>query len=312
MSTTPLVSVIIPCYNYGHLISETIESVINQTYSNWECIIVDDGSSDNTREVVQAFLSSDPRIHYIYQSNKGLAGARNTGLRVSKGDYIQLLDADDILPRQKIEVHINFLEKNSSTDLVFSDVYMFEKTLSNLGSAVKLILKAKSLSGKGEVIIDNLLDDNMFLVHCALFRAPIISDIGYFNEKMITCEDWNFWFRMAVVGKQFYYMDNPESKVYVRNHGVNMSKNRKNMWIGRLFFYGEAKKILQNHVNISSAVQKKNTAHLIILTVRYELAFGNLLIGLFKIPSAILQTKKPYYVLYDSLYWIKERVLNRL
>ncbi|MEM4724269.1 MAG: glycosyltransferase family A protein, partial [Candidatus Hadarchaeum sp.] len=87
------VSVIIPCYNHGHYLPCAVNSVMAQTFADWEAIIVDDGSTDNTREVAAQF--TDSRVRYIYQDNRGLAAARNTGIRAAQGEYLAFLDADD-------------------------------------------------------------------------------------------------------------------------------------------------------------------------------------------------------------------------
>ena len=91
----PAVSVIIPCYNHAHYLCRAVQSVLAQTYADWEAIIVDDGSTDNTREVATRF--SDPRVRYIYQENRGLSAARNTGISAAQGSYLAFLDADDEL-----------------------------------------------------------------------------------------------------------------------------------------------------------------------------------------------------------------------
>src|SRR5215831_15925290 len=104
----PLVSVIVPAYNYGSLIGETLDSLRNQTYNNWECWVIDDGSTDNTSEVVRVYCKSDPRIKYLPQMNSGPSVARNNGIRHSRGSYLQFLDADDLLEKRKIEHHVRF------------------------------------------------------------------------------------------------------------------------------------------------------------------------------------------------------------
>ncbi len=93
----PLISVIVPCYNYGDLLKDCIGSLFAQTYSNWECIIVDDGSTDNTRMVAEELVQKDKRISYFLQSNSGPTVARNYGLSVAKGEFIQFIDADDLM-----------------------------------------------------------------------------------------------------------------------------------------------------------------------------------------------------------------------
>jgi glycosyltransferase involved in cell wall biosynthesis len=104
MSDQPLVSVIIPTYNRAHLIGETLDSVVIQTYENWECIIVDDGSSDNTDEVVGKYVKGDTRFKYYHRPEEHLQGgngARNYGFKMSQGDYIQWFNSDDLMHPEK-------------------------------------------------------------------------------------------------------------------------------------------------------------------------------------------------------------------
>src|SRR5215208_6900864 len=97
----PLVSVVVPSYNYGHLIRETLESLAAQTYAAWECVVVDDGSADDTRAVVEAYAATDPRVRYVRQENARQGAARNNGIRHSSGAYFQFLDADDTIETLK-------------------------------------------------------------------------------------------------------------------------------------------------------------------------------------------------------------------
>src|SRR5437870_12319582 len=99
----PLVSIIVPSYNYAHFIGEALQSIQSQTYSNWECIVVDDGSTDDTGALVRQLAEKDGRIKYVRQENRGLAAARNAGMANSEGVYFQFLDADDLLEPQKLE-----------------------------------------------------------------------------------------------------------------------------------------------------------------------------------------------------------------
>src|SRR5437773_9167742 len=127
MSTAsqPLVSVIIPTYNYAHFIAEVVASVQSQTYPNWEMIVVDDGSTDNTEEVVKRIAADEPRISYLRQDNARQAAARNNGIRHAKGNYLQFLDADDLIEPQKLEQQVAFLEQHTSVDITHSGVRYF-------------------------------------------------------------------------------------------------------------------------------------------------------------------------------------------
>src|SRR5258705_5948810 len=122
----PLISVLAPCYNYGHFIGDALERVLAQTYENWECIVVDDGSIDNTKAVVTRYGEKDSRIKYVYQRNQGLAASRNLGIRLSRGTYLQFLDADDQIESRKLEFQLGVLEDNVDIDIVYGGVRFFE------------------------------------------------------------------------------------------------------------------------------------------------------------------------------------------
>lgn len=111
---TGLVSVITPCYNGSRFIKETIESVINQTYQNWEMIIIDDGSKDNSADIIKGYMANEPRIKLIQQKNSGSSAARNNGIRNAEGQYIALLDADDLWIPQFLEKQIAFMKEKSA------------------------------------------------------------------------------------------------------------------------------------------------------------------------------------------------------
>jgi glycosyltransferase involved in cell wall biosynthesis len=144
---SPLVSVVIPAYKAEKYIAETVQSVIAQTYPNWEIIIVDDGSPDNQKEVIQALCAGDSRISYVYQENKGVSVARNLGISRAKGDLIALLDADDFWLPENLAEKVAALS-DESVHFVYSDMYNADKDLQITGVAE---------SGKGENILENLL-----------------------------------------------------------------------------------------------------------------------------------------------------------
>ncbi len=125
MSHATLVSVIVPTYNYGHFIGQALKSMQAQTYPHWECVVVDDGSTDDTAEVVARFSDSDRRIKFLRQKNLRQAAARNNGLRNSSGQYVQFLDADDLLEPRKLERQVEYLERHPEVDIVYGDVRFF-------------------------------------------------------------------------------------------------------------------------------------------------------------------------------------------
>lgn len=225
-----LVSIIIPTYNYGHLIAQTLNCLIAQSYKNWEAIIIDDGSSDNTEEIINSFLEVDDRLIFIKQNNNGVSSARNVGLKKSKGDYIQFLDADDLISQHKLQNQLSFLELNENIDISLVDTKYFESnndqtlfsdlTLKNETSTPKL-------NGKGFDVLSAFVHNNQTVIQSPLFRREIIDEIGLFNQEMPYLEDWDFWFRCAAKNYQFSFLDDKDSLAFVRVHQKSASKKSK-------------------------------------------------------------------------------------
>jgi len=230
------VSVIVPSYNYGHFISETLNSVLRQTYKEWECIIVDDGSTDNTREVVQKYVKRDHRYKYIYQKNKGLAGARNTGILNTSGEYVQLLDADDLLHPEKIRLQLNFCLTQKSL-ISYCETAQFSDNISN-----------QWLSYVGPVSdmfyqLYNLWVSYPVPVHSLLIKRVTFERYGLFDESLKAHEDRFFFSKLAIAGIKFDYF--PFVGAYRRRHKENMTKK-----IDHITKYGlEYYRKMRNEVN---------------------------------------------------------------
>src|SRR5665213_2493915 len=129
------ISVIIPCYNQAHFLNESVDSVLAQTYTNWECLIVNDGSTDNTERVAIACAEKDNRIKYIKKENGGLSSARNKGLDEVTGDYIQFLDSDDMITPDKFQMS---LMNGNDADVIIADFKMFSKNNADISLPFKL------------------------------------------------------------------------------------------------------------------------------------------------------------------------------
>jgi glycosyltransferase involved in cell wall biosynthesis len=228
----PLVSVIIPAFNYGPLIGQTLESLLNQTYSNWECLVIDDGSTDNTSHIVGIYCQSEPRIKYHYQSNSGLSSARNTGIKHSKGQYIQFLDADDLLEKRKLEHQVRYLENHREVEIVYGGVRYFrtespdERRLSMFKNDRRWM---PEVSGVGEDIFPTLLYDNIMVVSAPLLRRMVIDGIGYFDTNIDALADWDYWLRCACAGFRFQYLEGEETLSLIRWHPDSMSQNSVKM-----------------------------------------------------------------------------------
>lgn len=258
INDNPLVSIIVPCFNYGHLVGETLESLQKQTLVNWECIVVDDGSTDNTKEIVAQYTSKDQRYSYIYQKNAGLSAARNTGLKAAKGEFIQLLDADDFIAEGKLENQVELLNKHTDTSIIYSEVRYFRTD--NPHQLYYTLTEEKKPWMEGysnhEEFTLKLIEQNLFAVNCALFRKSVFTACGAFNTELKSVEDWDFWVRCALTGKQFYFDKNNHSIALVRIHNSSMSQNNMRMHEASL----HARLGLRQNIRVCNLVFKKELA----------------------------------------------------
>ena len=230
-----LVSIIIPCHNYGWLLAETLDSVLAQTHQQWECLIIDDGSTDSTRAVAEKYQQADGRFRYIYQKNAGVSSARNNGLRQMRGQYTQFLDADDILDARKIELHLRYFERNPSADLVYGPVKYFDDgEFGHFRLSLDNSLQPwmPNVSGRGYDMVFHLVRNNIMVIQSPLVKNATFKETGYFNELLVHNEDWHLWLKCALVGMNFVFDDNPEAMSYVRVHKSSASQNQGKMLSG--------------------------------------------------------------------------------
>lgn len=226
-----LVSVIIPTYNYGHLIAQTLTCLQEQHHSDWEAIIIDDGSADDTEEVVNAFTSTDHRFSYIKQPNQGVSTARNAGLALAKGNYIQFLDADDLLSKDKISLQIDFLKANPTVDIALAATWFFDTNDEQRKLYTDIALKNKTqmpvVNGAGYEIVSDFVQHNLAVIQSPLFRKEILQKTGVFKAGMAYLEDWDFWFRMAIANYRFASLNDERAFVLVRVHKVSATQQSK-------------------------------------------------------------------------------------
>ncbi len=219
----PKVSVIIPTFNCAKYLPEAIESVLAQTYTDCEVIVMDDGSTDNTNQVVATYRD---RVRYFYQENRGVGSARNTGIRYAQGDYVVFLDADDVLLPDKLETQASFLDQNANVDIVYSDGLLFR--INSDGTEENRLLSASGLLNKSlgapADSLAILAIENAFPPLVAMVRLRCVRDIGGFDEErsLMTLEDWDLWFRLAAKC-QFAYLDSVLAKY--RDWGGSTSKD---------------------------------------------------------------------------------------
>lgn len=227
----PLVTVIVPAFNYGRFVAQTLESVRAQKYANWECCVIDDGSTDDTREVVTPYAARDPRIHYIWQKNAGLAAARNTGITRSAGEYLQFLDADDLIESGKLGFQVEYLERNHDVGIVFGEARYFtaDEPWARLYSPVENQPWVMKLSGQGKEVLLALLRGNIMVVNSPLVRRQVVRAVGLFDGRIRGVEDYDYWVRCAVSGTRFHFGDDAETHALVRSHPASMSRDSRLM-----------------------------------------------------------------------------------
>jgi len=218
-----LVSVIIPTYNYAHFIGEAIESVLAQTYRNFEIIVVDDGSTDDTAQVVSRFSS----VRYLFQTNKGIAPARNTGLKFSLGECLVFLDADDRLLPDCLATSINCLENNSQLGFVSGQWERIDAHGKALPPIPPILVKQNHYRA--------FLDFNyMGTMGQVMFRRSVLEAVNEFDASVPGCDDMEMYLRISRI-----YPVECHAKVVVqkRTHGSNTSGNRKMMLTSMLKVY---------------------------------------------------------------------------
>jgi glycosyltransferase involved in cell wall biosynthesis len=200
-----LISIVVPCYNHAQFLAEAVKSVIDQSHENWECIIVDDGSTDNTGEVSRRLVETDPRVRYYKKNNGGLSSARNYGVHQSTGTFILPLDADDIIHKDYIVRALQAFSDNPGAKIVYCEAELFE------GKTGKWDLP--------DFTIRQLARQNMIFCS-AIYRKSEWTRVGGYDEALrFGSEDWDFWISLLKNGGEviklpfvgFYYRIRPES-----------------------------------------------------------------------------------------------------
>ena len=212
---TPVVSIIIPTYNRAHLIGETLDSVIAQTFSNWECIVVDDGSKDYTNELLDFYSEKDPRIYFYHRPSnrrKGANACRNYGFELSKGKYVQWLDSDDILLQDKIEAQINLLVLTDIKAVAICKFGYFNKarSLNHIRENIKTYQNFRN--GKDLLLCFGRFKEYLPL-HNYLASKELYTGIGEWNEDLLINQDAEFFSRVLVKAAPIEFA---ETKVFYR------------------------------------------------------------------------------------------------
>ena len=199
MTMIAKVSVVVPAYNISAYIADALKSLEKQTFRDFEALVVDDGSIDNTAEIVQSFCQRDSRFRLLQKQNGGLASARNYGIARAKGEYIALLDGDDIYLPDKLANHVTQLERASKIGVVYSA----SRAIRDDGKPTFMALSGKPV--KSDPLIALLCKN--FIGHGSnvVFRRSIFDEVGGFDETLRSCEDVDFWLRIAATRNWEFY-----------------------------------------------------------------------------------------------------------
>jgi hypothetical protein len=245
------ISVIIPCYNSARFLPVALESVLWQTYGNWECILVDDGSTDRSEEIIRSFSDRDPRFRYIAQKNSGPSAARNRGINAATGDYIQFLDADDLLPKERFERCMAVFQTEQQCDVVYTEYCTYQ-----YGQGFSRIVPAQFPDG--DIFCSLVLEHNRSFVatiHEFLFTKEIIRSNTFDASLPPYCEDVECWIRIADAGARFVFIN--EVLAVYRFTGESLSTHEVDVNSAKLYLLERYK----DHPKILSRQQEYRLAH---------------------------------------------------
>ncbi|HZF66359.1 MAG TPA: glycosyltransferase family 2 protein [Chitinophagaceae bacterium] len=231
-----LVTVIIPCYNHSHYLGEAVESVLKQSHSNYEIIVVDDGSTDDSKAVAEKY----PSVQYIYQSNQGLSAARNTGVTNSKGTFLVFLDADDWLYPEALEINLGYLLPDEKVAFV--------------SGAFKVYDQFKGMEGFPKKNVDGLhyqelLKMNYIGMHATVMYRRWVFDHFCYDTSLKACEDYDLYLKIA---RSYPVLHHTKLIAAYRKHTTNMSSNVMMMIDATFTVLDRQKAILQNESELKS------------------------------------------------------------
>jgi glycosyltransferase involved in cell wall biosynthesis len=221
----PRVSVVLTTHNgasRGYLV-EAIESVINQSYENYELLIVDDGSRDHTRKQCSPFLDN-PKVKYLHQENRGLARARNSGIKAACGEFICFLDDDDVWKPEKLQKQVDLIETRLSGTDNWGLIFTWLELIDAQGTVISFWGKREGGSIYEKLVFENIIG----APSSVLVRREVLEDVGLFDESLISsCEDWDLWLRIS---KKYLVFPVKDYLVRYREHQNSMSANFDKMF----------------------------------------------------------------------------------
>jgi glycosyltransferase involved in cell wall biosynthesis len=231
------VSVIMPAYNVAAYIGAAIESVQAQTVRDWELLVVNDGSTDTTYETVQRLAAGDERIRLLTKPNGGISTARNMALAASRGEFIAILDSDDVWEPAYLAEQLAVFARRPDIDIVTSNGWF-------LGSRLEGQLARPYPDARPQPTLQTILADETSIFIMSMFRRRVYEAIGGFDETLRTNEDYDYWLRSALAGFRFWRNDRP--LCHYRRRDDSVSAIDVNMLAGILRVYGKIRPLLQD------------------------------------------------------------------
>lgn len=258
MNTSPLVSVIIPCYNCKRTVIEAVHSVLNQSLQDFEIILVDDASTDDTPAILKELAASDSRVTvYTLEKNSGGAAApKNLGIEKSQGTYIATLDADDTWHVDKLQKQIDLFRDNPELDYVGCGYYVI-KAGSTLAEPASVLIP----DANHQTAI--LVKDYMGPGSCMLYKKSIFDEVGLFDPVFQNNQDWDMRIRLANAGMQVAFIDKPLVNYLIHSNNVSGRSH------ATILLY--LRKITAKHFKTLLKHPKELTLHMFYLAVRHIL-----------------------------------------
>lgn len=217
------VSIILPCYNGARWINNSIKSILNQTFKNFELIIIDDGSKDNSKDIINKY--QDSRIRYIFQNNKGFSASINRGIKESSGDFIGFIGQDDIWLTYKLDYQLHWFINHNDCSLLFSDYYLMDSNDGIIGFSSPEKIRFSS----NEDFIKKLFLNNFIGFETVLIKRKCFENEISFDERMIGFSDHDMWLRLACK-YSFGYLNKPTVKKRIHKLQISAYKQDETMY----------------------------------------------------------------------------------
>lgn len=312
-SKLPEISVVMSCYNAADFLAEAIESILQQTFTDFEFIVIDDGSSDSTLDIIKKYSAKDSRIVVIDKKNSGLTDSLNIGINVSRGRWIARLDADDIALPTRLEEQIAFVNRSAEIVLLGSDFIEIDQH--------GKVIKAQSYPTLHNELVTNLRNLKRFFPHSsAMYRSDLVNKVGRYSPRIVCAEDWDLWLRLAEYGK-IACLNKPLVKI--RKHSQQVSHDGAGRTQALHALAASVCHFLRSKGTIDPSTCDKD-AHWrlfikwIDLRVRQEMYFerqqewsqlrqkylsaGNKNLGAWRLVNALVASKNPFQIIHNKLF----------